>query len=217
MKELRMTYAYLSGYEIKNKEVLKWKKKGLRHAIIASLSRLMPRTCKECKGQPFFMTPGNEPEVVCVRCKMMACPVCVNKELITQRIKYICEPCEEDISKDVGLEAINESYQQLTTIGEDVFSEDEKEEEAQEDNLEDETNFTAALTGINTNLQPQNPTTTSILQPRILEPQVNVSEEICSLFRSGICRHGLSGKKPWENTPYCRFYHPRICKKLFKY
>ena len=112
MKELRMTYAYLSGYEIKNKEVLKWKKKGLRHAIIASLSRLMPRTCKDCKGQPFFMTPGNEPEVVCVRCKMMACPVCVNKGLIThKRMKYICEPCEEDISKDVGLEAINESYQ----------------------------------------------------------------------------------------------------------
>ena len=47
MKELRMTYAYLSGYEIKNKEVLKWKAEGLRHAIIASLSRLMPRTCKE--------------------------------------------------------------------------------------------------------------------------------------------------------------------------
>ena len=65
-KELRMTYAYLGGYEIKNKEVLKWKAEGLRHAIIASLSRLMPRTCKDCKGQPFFMTPGNEPEVVCV-------------------------------------------------------------------------------------------------------------------------------------------------------
>ena len=161
------------------------------------------------------MTPGNEPEVVCVRCKMMACPVCVNKGLIThKRIKYICEPCEEDISKDVGIEAINESYQQLTTI---FSEEDEEEEEAQEDILEDETNFTAALTGINTNLQPQILTTTSILQPRILEPQVNVSEEICSLFRSGICRHGLSGKKPWENTPHCRFYHPRICKKLFKY
>ena len=54
MNELRMTYAYLSGYEIRNKEVLKWKKNGLRHAIIASLSRLTPRTCQDCKGPPFL-------------------------------------------------------------------------------------------------------------------------------------------------------------------
>merc|ERR1712082_517525 len=132
MKELRMTYAYLCGYEIRNKEVLKWNKNGLRHAIIASLSRLTPRTCQDCKGPPFFMTPGNEPEVVCVRCKMMACPVCINKELIThKRIKYLCEPCEADISDDLALEA---NCYQLPTIEEDVFNEEnEEEEQAQED------------------------------------------------------------------------------------
>ena len=203
MKELRMTYAYLSGYEIKNKEVLKWKKKGLRHAIIASLSRLTPRTCQDCKGPPFFMTPGNEPEVVCVRCKMMACPVCINKELIThKRIKYLCEPCEADISDDVALEA---NYYQLPTIEEDVFNEEnEEKEQAHEDTFISETKSTAAHSGININPLSQIPTTTSILQPHTLETK------ICPLFRSGICKHGLSGRN-------CQFYHPRICKKLFRY
>ena len=203
MKELRMTYAYLCGYEIRNKEVLKWNKNGLRHAIIASLSRLTPRTCQDCKGPPFFMTPGNEPEVVCVRCKMMACPVCINKELIThKRIKYLCEPCEADISDDVGLEA---NYYQLPTIEEDVFNEEnEEKEQAHEDTFISETKFTAAHSGININPPSQIPTTTSILQPHTLETK------ICPLFRSGICKHGLSGRN-------CQFYHPRICKKLFRY
>merc|ERR1712105_327139 len=42
------------------------------------------------------------------------------------------------------------------------------------------------------------------------------SEEICSHFKKGCCRHGMSGKRPAEGKNSCDFSHPRICAKLFR-
>ena len=57
------------------------------------------------------MLPGANPEVCCIRCKDMACPKCIRKEIINHvKLKYICDPCENIISNEMGLDSISEEH-----------------------------------------------------------------------------------------------------------
>ena len=115
---------------------------GLRYAIMATILRLMPKTCKDCKGQPYYMIPGQEPDVSCVRCKIMACPNCVPKDIITHKnVKYICDQCENIVSNDVGLEAIDVKYMKKNKVSnqqgatlEEVLDDSQVDDNTEEEN-----------------------------------------------------------------------------------
>ena len=43
-----------------------------------------------------------------------------------------------------------------------------------------------------------------------------VVEKMCQFFLLSHCRHGYSGRKPFEGKKICRFFHPVLCKKYLK-
>ena len=43
------------------------------------------------------------------------------------------------------------------------------------------------------------------------------SHSVCGFYRRGNCRHGQSGKTPWQNSTQCKYRHPKKCYKYCKY
>ena len=52
--------------------------------------------------------------------------------------------------------------------------------------------------------------------PQKKTPQ-NKAETICKHYCKGKCRRGFSRDKAFEGVDRCKWLHPKICSKLFKY
>ena len=47
--------------------------------------------------------------------------------------------------------------------------------------------------------------------------QSTKSDIVCTHYIHGRCRYGFSGQKKDESGNTCKFAHPKICDKLYKY
>ena len=136
----------------------------------------------------------------------MACPNCIKKEDITKaRLRYICIPCEDIISKDVGIENIDDKYKYKkkgsqakpldTNVGVTSVEDDEDEDEEDDDDnndsdSDDDESFANRMSGIQgKNLEPKNH---ELKDP----PNDPPKDIICKHYSKGSCFHGFSGSKP---------------------
>ena len=82
--------------------------------INVRIIELMPLYCKRCNsGKPHYAMVGEVPKVSCRRCRKQACPSCYGEEERLQAVnkwKYICEDCDEIVSKETGEEALEAKY-----------------------------------------------------------------------------------------------------------
>ena len=225
-KELKKTLGFLLACDENDEEITKFKVEGLRIATMETLLRLMPTFCEVCKDEePFVVFPGDVPRVTCIRCDKAACPRCYNGEDIEKdSICYICSTCKDLVSKQAGIDAIEDKFLKKKSISrkgeesnDDVNPESEDlEDDIEEINptrvdedLEDNANFARAL------LNRQESSTPS--GPKAPEDTPPSKKGICKHYRKGCCRHGFSGRKKVEDTLQCEWEHPKICPKLFKH
>ena len=83
------------GIDENHNSITQYKVEGIRIVLLEVLIKLMPKYCNGCKDKdPYFQTPGEKPDVTCVRCKCKACPKCFKPEdSLGGKWKYICKPC----------------------------------------------------------------------------------------------------------------------------
>ena len=93
---LRRTYAYLMNKDIKDEEVVKLLKDGLRIEILRRLVIMMPEQCKTCQQ---MVTWGREetPLVTCRLCRAGACPTCY-PQVLNLGWRYLCGPCDGSVA-----------------------------------------------------------------------------------------------------------------------
>ena len=100
---------------------------------------------------------------------------------------------------------LNEKVEEEEDTPVTVDLDEPEDDEWDDENLEDDKIFAAAASR-----KTQGPS-----KKNKMKAFGNISNEICSHFRKGLCRHGFLGKKPFDKIPHCMWTHPRICEKLF--
>ena len=71
---------------------------------------MMPQDCDKCPllSEPFYILPGEIPEVCCLKCKKPACPKCYDDKPLGWT--YICNGCEKSIESEQGLLGLSEEH-----------------------------------------------------------------------------------------------------------
>ena len=112
--DLKRTYSFLLATSEEDPRVAKLKVEKLRIMINVRIIELMPMYCKRCNsGKPHYTMVGEVPKVSCRRCRKQACPSCYGEEERMQAVnkwKYLCEDCDEIVSKETGEEALEAKY-----------------------------------------------------------------------------------------------------------
>ena len=102
----------------------------------------MPIFCKTCKEEdPFVVFPGDVPRVTCIRCDIAACPRCYNGDDVEKEgICYICSTCKALVSKQAGIDSIDEKLwtkKSISKKGEETNEDVSPEPEDMENDIEE--------------------------------------------------------------------------------
>ena len=162
----------------------------------------------------------------------MACPNCYKKEDFNKLCnRYVCSPCNDIISKEMGIENIEDKYKMKGKASSKEHvpssldstkvtlslseSEDEEEEEDEDDDdgmLANEKDEDAEkLMFARKLLEARGMNVTKA------NKKVEPKNELCRHYKNGRCNHGFSGNKPFNNVEKCAYMHPKVCEKLFKF
>ena len=232
---LARTYAFLMNKLEDEEDVIKFTKEGLELMIMNRLKQLMPDVCKKC-NKIHFTSREEIPEVACRMCNTGACRECFPVEEGMNKWIYLCTLCDNFVQQQRGEEALEKSHfnqkvkkkvekkkedeiaveppakedtEEVIELGDDVETEEEKEDEDFEEARSKKRGFKK---------------TNIFVKPTLKEKEVEgrkdkkeKKEIVCSHFRKARCFFGMSGKVPHDGVPSCPYKHPTVCHRLLRH
>ena len=210
----------------------------LPHELVCCLQNLFSDSCKLC-NQTYCIKLGEKPILSCIKCGQGCHNSCVLQVIgITEAdldednnfgqhvanpfstlgLFYVCHYCQNEIIPQKNTlrvrsgshrNSVSQNSTENTVVNVDP-------PEISVDN-EDAGNSTLHPTGQQNPTDSGTTTTNNATNvPEITnsnqdQPQV-IQRPICKFFKTGRCKHGISGKK----DGICTYRHPKICNKLLK-
>lgn len=208
----------------------------LPHELVCTIQNLLPDSCHLCK-QSFCVKLGEKPILSCVRCGQGCHNSCVlqligkTEEDLNQGnnfgadlanpysslgLFYLCHYCQEEaIPQRVGLK-VKQSSRRNSTTTQQTTSPSRTQTQADQNSVNSQSDTTAAaivpnvtILERNTQSAPEDQSPTNE-QRQINQQRPENTPPICKNYRTGRCKHGISGKK----DGICPYTHPKACSKF---